>query len=177
MSVFDRALSFVLLWEGGYSNHPDDPGGATNRGITQSTYNRWRKSKNLPEQDVRNITDDEVKAIYYEWYWKPLQVDDANPALAIIAFDSAVNHGVNQAKQWLQETTDWRVFAAKRLVFYTKIPTWPTFGRGWARRLAACIQLCAQLDAPRRLFVNGVHIGTVDRMSYVSDKLYINVIR
>ncbi|MEM0444201.1 MAG: glycosyl hydrolase 108 family protein [Candidatus Caldarchaeum sp.] len=176
--MFDKALSFTLKWEGGYSNHPSDPGGATNMGITQSTYDAWRNSKGLPKQDVKNLTRDEAARIYRERYWDPLKVDNANPALALIAFDSAVNHGVSTSLKWLSESNgDWRKFAAIRLEFYTKLRTWEVFGRGWTRRLADCIKECIELDQPKRLFVNGVMVGPVDRMSYVGDKLYIAVRR
>ena len=64
--LFKKALKFVLKWEGGYVNDPDDKGGATNKGITQCTYNGWLKTKGLKPKDVKNITDVEVAQIYYQ---------------------------------------------------------------------------------------------------------------
>jgi len=172
--MFDKALSFVLKWEGGYSNHPEDPGGATNLGITQSVYNSWRRSKGLPVQDVRNITREEAAQIYKERYWDPLQLDGANPAFQLAAFDAAVNHGVGQAKEFIAASNgDWRRLIALRIEFYTKLRIFNTFGRGWMRRVADCIHECIAIDAQPRLFVNDVFIGGIIKMSYVQDKLYI----
>ena len=63
---FKKALKFVLKWEGGYVNNPHDKGGATNKGITQNTYNTWLKSLSLAPRDVKNITQEEVEQIYYK---------------------------------------------------------------------------------------------------------------
>lgn len=98
---FKACLRFVLKWEGGYTNHPNDPGGATNKGITQSVYNSWRKSKGLPPRDVRHITDAEVEQIYYERYWKPLRADELPAPLDLVVFDSGVNCGIGRAARWL----------------------------------------------------------------------------
>lgn len=96
---FETMLRFILLREGGYSNHPLDKGGETNKGITYSTYNAYRRSKNLPIQSVKNITDKEVKDIYYYNYYKASGADKiANPRLALFVFDTAVNMGVSVAK-------------------------------------------------------------------------------
>ena len=67
--IFKKALTFVLIREGGYVNDPDDPGGATNRGITQRTYNAYLAKLKKPTADVKNITEYEVKEIYYNNYW------------------------------------------------------------------------------------------------------------
>ncbi len=173
--MFERALAFVLKWEGGYSDHPSDPGGATNMGVTQAVYDAWRLSKGQAKQDVRLITREEAAAIYKERYWDPLGVSNYNPALALIAFDAAVNHGLSAAKKWLSDSGgDWRKYAAIRIDYYTKIKTWPTFGQGWMRRMADCIKECASLDLPRRLFINGVELKPT-KMTYTADKLYFKV--
>lgn len=98
---FKECLQFVLKWEGGYSNHPNDPGGATNMGITQSVYNAWRGSKGLPPQDVRKITKEEVERIYWERYWTALRCDEIPRPLDIAVFDTGVNCGVGRAARWL----------------------------------------------------------------------------
>jgi len=98
---FLSALKFVLKWEGGKSDHPNDPGGRTNKGITQSVYNSWRKSKGLPPKDVFEITDDEVYQIYYERYWTPLKGDEIPSPLDLVVFDSGVNCGIGRAALWL----------------------------------------------------------------------------
>ena len=102
---FDKMLEFVLKREGGYVNDPNDLGGETNKGITYRTYNAYRKSKNLPIRSVKYITNNEVKDIYYNNYYKASGADKIkNPKLAAIMFDTAVNMGVSRAKTFLQES-------------------------------------------------------------------------
>ncbi len=97
------ALKFTLLWEGGYVNNPDDPGGATNKGVTQDTYNTYRINNQLPTQGVELITDVEVHDIYFSMYWQPSQAALMVLPLAIVHFDTAVNFGVGGAIEFLQE--------------------------------------------------------------------------
>lgn len=99
---FEKALHFVLLREGGYANHPKDRGGATNKGVTQATYDSWRASRNALARDVREIEDVEVAAIYRTRYWQPAGCDKLPEKLAIVHFDAAVNHGVKRAIKLLQ---------------------------------------------------------------------------
>jgi len=73
------ALKFTLRWEGGYVNHPADPGGATNKGVTKKVYDAYRAGKGLGRNDVRNITDDEVHDIYKHGYWAKAKC----PSLAV----------------------------------------------------------------------------------------------
>lgn len=102
---FDKALKFTLQWEGGYVNHPNDPGGETNFGVTKATYDAYRKSKKLPLQSVKFITITEVKDIYKNNYWFRAYCDRVkNPNLAIVLFDTAVNFGVRRANLWLQKS-------------------------------------------------------------------------
>jgi hypothetical protein len=104
--VLSVALKFTLLWEGGFVNNPLDPGGATNRGITQFTYNTYRINKHLPTHDVADIAEEEVQDIYYSMYWKPSQAELAVEPLAIVLFDTAVNFGVGGAIEFLQEALE-----------------------------------------------------------------------
>ena len=73
---FPEALTLVLRHEGGYVNHPDDPGGATNKGVTQGTYNAFRRSRGLPTRSVRELTGDELKTVYRQNYWDKVLGDD-----------------------------------------------------------------------------------------------------
>lgn len=98
------ALAFTLKWEGGYVNDPDDPGGATNKGITHKVYDEYRMRNGLPLQDVKNITDKEVYDIYYMNYWKMGKCDLMPPKLAIVHFDTCVNSGIKQAARFLQRS-------------------------------------------------------------------------
>jgi lysozyme family protein len=97
------ALKFTLQWEGGYVNHPEDPGGATNMGVIQDTYNTYRIEKRLPTQPVEFITNEEVHDIYFSMYWKPSQATIMVLPLAVAHFDTAVNFGVGGAIEFLQE--------------------------------------------------------------------------
>jgi lysozyme family protein len=101
--AFAKALQFTLPAEGGRVDDPFDPGGRTNKGIIQSVYNAYRRSKNLQPADVFNITDQEVSDIYFNRYWKPAQCDIMVLPLAVVQFDTAVNFGVGGAVQFLQE--------------------------------------------------------------------------
>lgn len=102
-AAFTKALQFTLPAEGGRVDNPVDPGGRTNKGIIQSVYNSYRRSKNLPQADVFDISDTEVADIYYNNYWKPAQCDRMVLPLAVVQFDTAVNFGVGGAVQFLQE--------------------------------------------------------------------------
>ena len=99
---FLSSLPFVLRWENGYVDNPDDPGGATNRGITQRVYNDWRSHHGLGVRDVRLIDDEELRAIYQTCYWVPPQCDLLSGPLDLVQFDTAVNMGVGRAIRMLQ---------------------------------------------------------------------------
>jgi len=100
--TFEKALSHVLRFEGGYSDHPHDPGGATNFGITQATYDAWRSSQGLMLVPVKDITRQEVETIYRERYWQPARCDELPASLRLLHFDAAVNCGVANAIKFLQ---------------------------------------------------------------------------
>jgi lysozyme family protein len=100
--IFEMLLAEVLKREGGYTNHPNDRGGATNLGIIQRVYTDWLAKHGRPYADVRGITRDEAAAIYLENYWIPAKTDLIPAAVRDIHFDSAVNHGVGRAAKLLQ---------------------------------------------------------------------------
>ena len=100
------ALKLTLKFEGGFVNNKLDPGGATNFGVTQTTYNRFRIGQSKSVQSVRNITSAEVEQIYREMYWKPSHADLAVLPLAVVIFDTAVLFGVGGAVKFLQEALD-----------------------------------------------------------------------
>lgn len=102
--AYAQALRFVLRWEGGYVNDPDDPGGATNKGITQAVYNAYLAARGRPPRSVRLITDEEVEAIYRQSYWQAAHCPDLPRVLAIAQFDTAVNMGVGRAIEFLQRS-------------------------------------------------------------------------
>ena len=158
MNRFQRAYEALAVHEGGYVNHPDDPGGATNRGVTQRTYDNYRTRHGNKPRDVRNISDEEVAAIYRHQYWEPIRADDLPDGIAYCVFDAAVNSGPNRAVRWLQSAIGAGVdgvvgnetiglatshdprllidgYCDKRLAFMRRLRHWPTFKNGWQRRV------------------------------------------
>jgi lysozyme family protein len=93
MSTFERAMDFVLEWEGGYVNHPSDPGGETNYGISKKSY---------PDVDIKNLRKDQAMNIYRKYYWYEIRGDELPSAIAIAVMDYAVNSGVKRASRALQ---------------------------------------------------------------------------
>lgn len=105
MSRFDQYLTWLTgpNIEGGYGNDPIDRGGATNKGITQASYDSWLTARDLPTRPVREITDFEVHSIYRVRYWGACRCEDLPPPLDMVVCDAAVQHGVGRAVKWLQE--------------------------------------------------------------------------
>lgn len=138
---FQSALKFVLRWEGGYVNHPNDKGGATNKGITQATYNIYRKGNRKPTQDVKYITDSEVSEIYYKGYYEASGADKWDYKLSLVVFDTAVNMGVNRAKTfYMQSKGDIKKYLALRENKYkefARVKGQEVFLKGWLNRLKA----------------------------------------
>jgi lysozyme family protein len=104
MNRFNECLKFVLQREGGYVNHKNDRGGATNRGITQDTYDIWRVRNGMSRNPVLGISGEEVEFLYHSGYWRPVRADDLMAPLDLCLFDSAVQHGAGRAAKWLQRT-------------------------------------------------------------------------
>lgn len=99
---FASSLRIILRAEGGYVNDPNDPGGATNQGITQAVYDSWRRGRGLSTRPVRGIDPSEIRQIYLERYWTPARCDELSSPVALVHFDCAVNAGVEQAALTLQ---------------------------------------------------------------------------
>jgi lysozyme family protein len=100
---FLSSLPFVLRWEGGFVDHPNDPGGRTNKGITQKVYDQYRLRRGEPAQDVKSIADREVNDIYESGYWMAAQCERLDLPLHLVQFDTAVNMGVTRAVRFLQQ--------------------------------------------------------------------------
>lgn len=138
--LFKKALKFVLKWEGGYVNNPNDKGGATNKGITQNTYNTWLKAHGLASRDVRLITNDEVEQIYFKNYWLKAGCDKMSPKFAVLAFDTAVNMGLARVNQFLK-AAEWKYpekFIVAREAKYREFAQYGNqkiFLNGWLNRL------------------------------------------
>jgi lysozyme family protein len=168
-SSFERALALVLRHEGGYVDHPRDPGGATNLGVTLATLSHAR-GRPATKADVRELTRAEAAGIYRRSYWDAVQGDDLPAGIDLLLFDLAVNSGPARAVRILQRALGVAedgvagprtraalaradpkaVIAAvtrERLLFLQRLPTWPTFGRGWRRRAQAIEQEAHALQA------------------------------
>lgn len=154
---FEQAFTKLLGHEGGYSNNPSDTGGETMWGVTIAVARA-----NGYTGTMRALPQSVAMAIYKKDYWDAVQADNLPDAARYAVFDAAVNSGVRQSAKWLQQALgvnqdgvigkqtiaaaqafDGRELAAKmlgaRLQFMTNIPSWPTFGKGWARRIAALL--------------------------------------
>ena len=142
MTTFDIAVGHVFKAEGGLVDHPSDPGGLTNMGISLRAY------PHLGADGIRNMTTTRARAIYRADYWQPLDADHLDPRLAVMAFDAAVNHGLSRAKRWLTDYPTIHEFTAHRLRFYARLSTFTSFGRGWMNRMASVIELLATLPNP-----------------------------
>jgi lysozyme family protein len=147
---FDQAFDRVIGHEGGYVNNPADPGGETNWGISKRSY---------PALDIKSLTRDQAKAIYRRDFWDRVNADRLPDGVAFQIFDFAVNSGIETAVRYLQralgvaddghwgrisqaaadaasESDMIMLLSAERLDFMTRLSVWPSFGRGWARRIA-----------------------------------------
>lgn len=140
---FDVCHPITAGWEGGWSNHPKDPGGATMYGVTQAVFTAWLKAGGQPVRSVKSITKSEALAIYRANYWKAVGADRLFPGVDLAVYDAAVNSGVSRGRKWLiasagsndHSVTVKRICKA-RLSFVSGLTNWKTFGKGWARRIA-----------------------------------------
>lgn len=99
---FDACLKVTLEWEGGYSNHPNDPGGPTMKGVTQREFTSWLQHQGLKPRNVKSITDAELQTIYRNEYWLAAGCENLDAGLDLCVFDEAVNSGVSRAKHYLE---------------------------------------------------------------------------
>jgi lysozyme family protein len=161
-SRFEQAVEIVLRHEGGFVHHPDDPGGATQFGITRETLSRVR-GRPATIEDVQALTRAEAVAVYRGLYWDAVCAEDLPPGLDLAVFDFAVNSGPVRAVRMLQAVLGvaadgivgpvtlkaaWQSDLAEtirrltraRLGFLGRLAAWPVFGRGWRRRVLAVEQ-------------------------------------
>ena len=167
---FDHCFTRLIGHEAGYSEDPRDPGNwtggrtglgelkGTKFGIAANTY---------PDVDIKNLTLDQAKAIYYRDWWLKIGADEIDSAIVFQMWDFAVNAGMSTAKRALQRAvrvvddgvigprtiaavkaesvTDVLMrFNAQRLRFYTSLSTWHTYGKGWTSRVAANLDYAAE---------------------------------
>jgi lysozyme family protein len=155
---WDKAFRLMLVSEGGYVHHPSDPGGRTNLGVTQATWENWvgRKSD---EAEMRGLTPEKVEPLYKKKYWDAVRGDELPMGLDYLMFDFAVNAGAGRAIKTLQTavgvTPDGGFgpitmaavqavdpvelierFSQAKEDFYRSLNTFATFGKGWLNRVA-----------------------------------------
>jgi lysozyme family protein len=154
---FDAALAAVLHHEGGFVNHPADPGGMTNLGCTKKVWEEWC-GRHVDETDMRGLTANDVAPLYRQKYWDKIQGDYLPAGVDYVVFDCAINSGPGRAAKFLQHVADVTQdgaigpgtlkavaaipaadiierYSAVRLGFLQGLATWETFGKGWGRRV------------------------------------------
>ena len=154
---WEKAFQAVLKHEGGFVNHPRDPGGMTNLGVTKKVWEDF-VGREVDEREMRALTPDVVKPLYKKNYWDKIKGDQLPSGVDYAAYDLAVNSGTGRAAKYLQqiagvhadgvigpksmeailacdpvETVD--AICDMRLDFLQRLPTWNTFGKGWGRRV------------------------------------------
>ena len=154
---YDHCLEMILHHEGGYVNHPKDPGGETNLSVTKRDWEEHGDTK-----DMKDLTVEDVAHIYKIAYWDSVQGDDLPSGLDLCVFDFGVNAGTGRAARYLQNlvgaTADGAIgpatlrtvnayvqveglgatidaYQSNRQEYYEKLSTFETFGRGWTRRV------------------------------------------
>lgn len=153
---FNAALHHMLRHEGGFINHPRDPGGMTNLGVTARTWEDWI-GHTPSEKEMRELTPEKVAPLYKRKYWDAIKGDDLPSGVDYCVFDCAVNSGPGRAAKMLQEVVGVKPdggigpitlaavkavdpvvliskYSDKRLQFWQSLPTFETFGKGWTRR-------------------------------------------
>jgi len=137
---WQRSLAFIKKWEGDWADNPNDPGGATQKGITIGTYTRWRAAHGQPapsKDDLRNIPDAIVEQIFREWYWNESKANTLAWPMCLAQMNIAVNAGPGRALQFLADSGgNFLLYNAIALEWYTKIDGWKHFGAAWTRRCA-----------------------------------------
>jgi len=93
----------ILVFEGGFTDNPKDHGGRTNKGIIQREYDKYRQNKSLPLNDVKNISDTEVRDIYLNQYWLPSKCNQMPAKVSTAVFDTSVNCGQSRSIKTLQQ--------------------------------------------------------------------------
>lgn len=157
---FDAAIEHTLKEEGGYVNHPSDPGGITNLGVTARVWEEW-VGHPVDEKQMRELTKADVIPLYQRKYWNACRCSELPAGLDLCVFDTAVNSGPGRAIKLLQGclgiTVDGAIgpktlatanqfkdsalthliedYCSARQAFLISLPTFGTFGKGWTARV------------------------------------------
>ena len=155
---WEKSFELMLQSEGGFVNHPSDPGGMTNLGVTKATWESW-VGREVDEAEMRGLTADKVEPLYKERYFDAVRGDELPMGLDYLMFDFAVNAGAGRAIKTLQAavgvTPDGGFgpitmaavqavdpvelierFSQAKEDFYRSLTTFSTFGKGWLNRVA-----------------------------------------
>ena len=164
---FEKALQMLLKHEGGYVNHPRDPGGETNHGVTRLVWQRC-VGRELRDNEMKDLTQADVAPLYKHEYWKKIKGDDLPSGLDFFCFDWGVNSGTSRSAKALQgvigavqdggigpitlkmlaehdATEVLHKMHDKRQGFYEGLSTFDTFGKGWTRRNKEALEEALQL--------------------------------
>ena len=158
-SNWQKAFEQMLASEGGYVNHPSDPGGMTNLGVTKRVWEEW-VGRESNEKEMRSLTPEMVEPLYKRKFWDACKCDELPSGIDYLVFDFAVNAGVGRSAKILQTavgaTPDGGIgpmtlasvnaipeaeliekFSQAKEDFYRSLNTFETFGKGWLNRVAA----------------------------------------
>ena len=155
---FQKSLELLLKSEGGFVNHPSDPGGMTNLGVTKKAWEAY-VGRQVDEAEMRGLTPEIVAPFYKARYWNPCKCDQLPLGIDYAVFDFAVNAGVSRASKTMQSALGTAAdgivgpatigvatnadpdhflekFSAAKEQFYRNLPTFEHFGKGWLRRVS-----------------------------------------
>ena len=159
---YKKCLELILHHEGGYVNHPKDPGGETNMGVTKKVYEAWVMEEDLLPKEMKDLQFEDVAPIYKKNYWDRVKGDNLPSGLDLCIFDFGVNAGTGRAAKFIQSIIGTTVvgvivpntlktleayisvegleatidaYQAKRQEYYESLSTFETFGKGWTRRV------------------------------------------
>lgn len=168
---FASSLAHVLKHEGGWADHPRDPGGATMKGVTLATYSDWL-GRQATKDELRAISDEHLRTIYKARFWDAVRGDELPSGVDYVVFDMAVNSGPGRAARMLQAavgaTPDGSIgpktlaavqaqdpaaliaaFQRSRQNFLEALPTFDAFGKGWTRRVTEAGEIGLKLAEER----------------------------
>tara|TARA_B100000989_G_scaffold278098_1_gene239555 strand:- start:3465 stop:4007 length:543 start_codon:yes stop_codon:yes gene_type:complete len=159
---YDHCLGLILHHEGGYVNHPKDPGGETNKGVTKRVYENWCIEQDLFQKDMKDLKISDVAPIYKQNYWDRCKCDSLPDGVDLCVFDFGVNAGTGRGARFLQkcvgavadgaigpntlrQVDEWIAmrgeedliveYSERRRNYYKRLKTFSTFGKGWLRRV------------------------------------------
>ena len=171
---FPEALAHTLRFEGGWANHPNDPGGATMKGVTHKTYADYL-GRAVTHDELREIPEEHLADIYRKRYWDACRCSNLPDGLDLAVFDTAVNTGPAQAARLLQRivgvpadggigpktiaaVNDYvtahglhaliEAYTEARQNFYRLLPTYVHFGEGWRKRAEGVAKVAKQIGQP-----------------------------